>query len=43
MLQERATQRPNIFQVHEQVCRLRGTSVKIDNVRHVYCFTPPQS
>ncbi|KAK4702101.1 hypothetical protein P7C70_g4121, partial [Phenoliferia sp. Uapishka_3] len=31
MLQERASQRPNIYQVHEQVCRLRGTSVKIDN------------
>ncbi|KAI5477575.1 AP2-associated kinase [Pseudohyphozyma bogoriensis] len=31
MLQERASQRPNIYQVHEQVCRLRGTSIKLEN------------
>lgn len=32
MLQESAARRPNIYQVHEQVCKLRGTSVKIENV-----------
>ncbi|KAM0752909.1 hypothetical protein T439DRAFT_346657 [Meredithblackwellia eburnea MCA 4105] len=40
MLQERASQRPNIYQVHEQVCRLRGTSVKIDNI---YAKAPARS
>lgn len=32
MLQEKAAARPNIYQVHEQVCRLRGTQVSIPNV-----------
>ncbi|KAM0788072.1 hypothetical protein ACM66B_001243 [Microbotryomycetes sp. NB124-2] len=31
MLQERATTRPNIYQVHEQVCQLRGTTVRLEN------------
>ncbi|BGP30672.1 Ark- serine/threonine protein kinase [Rhodotorula toruloides] len=31
MLQERASQRPNIYQVHEMVCRLRGVSVRLEN------------
>ncbi|KAL8280057.1 hypothetical protein RQP46_007638 [Phenoliferia psychrophenolica] len=42
MLQERASQRPNIYQVHEQVCRLRGTSVKIDN-KYASSSVPSQS
>lgn len=33
MLQERASQRPNIYQVHEMVCRLRGVPVRLENVR----------
>lgn len=33
LLQESASQRPNIFQVHERVCKMRGTAVKIENVR----------
>ena len=32
MLQESASRRPNIFQVHEQVCRLRGVAVRLENV-----------
>lgn len=32
MLQEKPAQRPNIYQVHEQVCRLKGTTVKLENV-----------
>lgn len=32
MLQESASQRPNIYQVHEQVCRLRGVAVRLENV-----------
>ncbi|BGP01339.1 hypothetical protein RTG_01194 [Rhodotorula toruloides ATCC 204091] len=31
MLQERASQRPNIYQVHEMVCQLRGVSVRLEN------------
>ncbi|GAA6031687.1 hypothetical protein JCM8097_001934 [Rhodosporidiobolus ruineniae] len=31
MLQERASQRPNIYQVHEMVCRLRGAPVRLEN------------
>ncbi|GJN87498.1 hypothetical protein Rhopal_000447-T1 [Rhodotorula paludigena] len=31
MLQERASQRPNIYQVHEMVCRLRGVPVRLEN------------
>lgn len=33
MLQERASSRPNIYQVHEMVCKLRGSSIKLENVR----------
>ncbi|KPV76275.1 uncharacterized protein RHOBADRAFT_13233, partial [Rhodotorula graminis WP1] len=33
MLQERASQRPNIYQVHEMTCRLRGVPVRLENVR----------
>jgi len=33
MLQERPENRPNIYQVHEMTCRLRGVSVRIENVR----------
>lgn len=33
MLQEKAEDRPNIYQVHEQVCRLRGSAIKLENVR----------
>jgi hypothetical protein len=32
MLQERASVRPNIYQVHEQVCKLRGSSIRLENV-----------
>lgn len=32
MLQERAENRPNIYQVHEMTCRLRGVSVRLENV-----------
>ncbi|KAK4047595.1 Ark- serine/threonine protein kinase [Microbotryomycetes sp. JL221] len=31
MLQENPNSRPNIYQVHEQVCRLRGTTIKLEN------------
>ncbi|GAA5884718.1 hypothetical protein JCM6882_005366 [Rhodosporidiobolus microsporus] len=31
MLQERASNRPNIYQVHEMVCRLRGAPVRLEN------------
>ncbi|GAA5855438.1 hypothetical protein JCM8547_007829 [Rhodosporidiobolus lusitaniae] len=31
MLQERASQRPNIYQVHEMVCRLRGAPIRLEN------------
>ncbi|GAA5960140.1 hypothetical protein JCM21900_002418 [Sporobolomyces salmonicolor] len=31
MLQERASSRPNIYQVHEMVCRLRGVAVRLEN------------
>ncbi|GAA5899917.1 hypothetical protein JCM8208_005541 [Rhodotorula glutinis] len=31
MLQERASQRPNIYQVHEMTCRLRGVPVRLEN------------
>ncbi|GAA6009462.1 hypothetical protein JCM11491_003566 [Sporobolomyces phaffii] len=31
MLQERAENRPNIYQVHEMTCRLRGVPVRIEN------------
>ncbi|GAA5976236.1 hypothetical protein JCM10908_005426 [Rhodotorula pacifica] len=31
MLQERASQRPNIYQVHEAVCKLRGVQVRLEN------------
>ncbi|GAA5881408.1 hypothetical protein JCM16303_000167 [Sporobolomyces ruberrimus] len=31
MLQERAENRPNIYQVHEMTCRLRGVSVRLEN------------
>ncbi|KAK4047543.1 Ark- serine/threonine protein kinase [Microbotryomycetes sp. JL201] len=31
MLQESASARPNIFQVHEQVCKLRGTATRLEN------------
>ncbi|ORY57112.1 hypothetical protein BCR35DRAFT_296112 [Leucosporidium creatinivorum] len=31
MLQESAPQRPNIYQVHEHVCRLRGVAVRLEN------------
>ncbi|GAA5932321.1 uncharacterized protein JCM15063_001190 [Sporobolomyces koalae] len=33
MLQERAESRPNIYQVHEMTCKLRGAAVKFENVR----------
>ncbi|GAA5843135.1 hypothetical protein JCM11251_003940 [Rhodosporidiobolus azoricus] len=31
MLQEKASNRPNIYQVHEGVCRLRGVGVVLEN------------
>ncbi|GEM06872.1 AP2-associated kinase [Rhodotorula toruloides] len=31
MLQERPSQRPNVYQVHEMVCKLRGVSVRLEN------------
>ncbi|GAA5851042.1 hypothetical protein JCM9279_005267 [Rhodotorula babjevae] len=31
MLQERASQRPNVYQVHEMTCRLRGVPVRLEN------------
>ena len=31
MLQERASQRPNIYQVHEAVCKLRGAQIRLEN------------
>ncbi|GAA5863857.1 hypothetical protein JCM3774_001179 [Rhodotorula dairenensis] len=31
MLQERASQRLNIYQVHEAVCKLRGVQVRLEN------------
>ncbi|GAA6014588.1 hypothetical protein JCM8202_001588 [Rhodotorula sphaerocarpa] len=31
MLQERASQRSNIYQVHEAVCKLRGVQVRLEN------------
>ncbi|GAA5868450.1 hypothetical protein JCM1840_006999 [Sporobolomyces johnsonii] len=37
MLQERASARPNIYQVHEMVCRLRGVAVRLENK---YALTP---
>ena len=33
LLQERASQRPNIYQVHERLCKMRGTQIKLENVR----------
>ncbi|BGP38672.1 Ark- serine/threonine protein kinase [Rhodotorula kratochvilovae] len=40
MLQERASQRPNIYQVHEMVCRLRGVPVRLENK---YALSPSSS
>ncbi|GAA5967426.1 hypothetical protein JCM11641_000544 [Rhodosporidiobolus odoratus] len=31
MLQERASQRPNIYQVHEMTCKLRGAPIRLEN------------
>ncbi|GAA6051979.1 hypothetical protein JCM3770_002994 [Rhodotorula araucariae] len=40
MLQERASQRPNIYQVHEMVSRLRGVPVRLENK---YALAPSSS
>ncbi|GAA98654.1 uncharacterized protein L969DRAFT_24528 [Mixia osmundae IAM 14324] len=40
MLQENQHARPNIYQIHERVCALRGTPIKIPNI---YASTPSPS
>ncbi|SCV74186.1 BQ2448_6618 [Microbotryum intermedium] len=42
LLQESAKARPNIYQVHEQVCRLRGTAVRLEN-KYAKLSRPPST
>ncbi|KDE07373.1 NAK protein kinase [Microbotryum lychnidis-dioicae p1A1 Lamole] len=42
LLQESVAARPNIYQVHEQVCRLRGTAVRLEN-KYAKSSRPPST